>query len=656
MGKWVKMTRAKCAIGTLILLLVTGIAGIAVAAPERPATPAWEQANSSGFGDSQTSEVTALAAFGDYLYAGTYHPTDPQQTIDGAQIFRSSDGITWTAVTDPGFGNSHDTAPPAILDLTVFNGYLYASTGRGNAAQIWRSSTGNEFSWARVINAGFGDPDIVDITVMAEYKSQIYVGVTKQDSEAQIWRSFTGDGTLSNWTQVVTGTEPASVSALTVYDGALYAAVEFESGAPVQIWRSYGGEWTTVVSDGFGDADTIFAGGMAEFGGYLYVGAGNSVDGAQLWRSNDGTTWTQVITPGFGDGNNQQVEAVFVFQNELYASTQNGVTGMELWRSADGATWEQANADGFGDANNSGSNWSNASAAYLGELYMGTVNAVDGGELWRMQQPYGVALSGDDALAGAPGETVTYTLTITNNGSVADSFDLTAAGQTWTSTLSAAVLNLAAGAGTTFTVDVAIPPGAADQASDGVTITVTSQGDSSKTDSALLTTTSVVAPVYGVALSGDEGLAGAPGQTVTYTLTITNNGSMADSFDLTAAGQSWTSTLSAAVLNLAPAASTTFTVDVAIPPEAADQATDGVTITATSQGDSSKTDSALLTTTSVVAPVYGVALSGDDALAGAPGQTVTYTLTITNSGNVADSFDLTASGAESGARRSRLLW
>ncbi len=367
------------------------------------ATPAWEQANSSGFGDPQTSEVTALAAFGDYLYAGTYHPTDPLQTIDGAQIFRSSDGITWTAVTDPGFGNSHDTAPPAILDLTVFNGYLYASTGRGNAAQIWRSSTGNEFSWARVINAGFGDPDIVDITVMAEYKSQIYVGVTKQDSEAQIWRSFTGDGTLSNWTQVVTGTEPASVSALTVYDGALYAAVEFESGAPVQIWRSYGGEWTTVVSDGFGDADTIFAGGMAEFGGYLYAGAGNSVDGAQLWRSNDGTSWTQVITPGFGDGNNQQVEAVFVFQNELYASTQNGVTGMELWRSADGATWEQANADGFGDANNSGSNWSNASAAYLGELYMGTVNAVDGGELWRMQQPYGVALSGDDALSGAPG-------------------------------------------------------------------------------------------------------------------------------------------------------------------------------------------------------------------------------------------------------------
>ncbi len=51
-------------------------------------------------------------------------------------------------------------------------------------------------------------------------------------------------------------------------------------------------------------------------------------------------------------------------------------------------------------------------------------------------------------------------------------------------------------------------------------------------------------------------------------------------------------------MNLAPAAEHDFHGGVAIPPEAADQASDGVTITATSQGDSSKTDSALLTTAS----------------------------------------------------------
>src|SRR3990172_8479387 len=127
---------------------------------------------------------------------------------------------------------------------------------------------------------------------------------------------------------------------------------------------------------------------MAVFGGYLYIGAGNSAVGAQLWRSNNGTSWAQAINPGFGDPNNQKVEMVFVFQNQLYVSVKNAVTGMEVWRSTDGALWEQANQDGFGDINNSGTNGSNATADFLSQLYVGTSNVVDGGELWRMlQQP-----------------------------------------------------------------------------------------------------------------------------------------------------------------------------------------------------------------------------------------------------------------------------
>jgi hypothetical protein len=138
------------------------------------------------------------------------------------------------------------------------------------------------------------------------------------------------------------------------------------------------------MNNGFGDSLTTSTGGMAVFGGYLYVGAGNTAEGAQLWRTNDGASWAQVIGPGFGDPNNQKAETVFVFQNQLYASVKNAVTGMELWRSADGTAWEQANADGFGDSNNSGTNGSNATGDFLSQLYVGTSNVVDGGELWRM--------------------------------------------------------------------------------------------------------------------------------------------------------------------------------------------------------------------------------------------------------------------------------
>ncbi|HEX6303591.1 MAG TPA: hypothetical protein VFZ76_05330 [Anaerolineales bacterium] len=377
------------AIMLLIILVVPGVTGISAPADAAgthdnsvqvvaPQAPGWQQANENGFGDPDISEVSALVAFNGYLYAGTSNSTD------GARIFRSPDGVTWTPVTQPGFGIAHDIAPPAILDLMVFNARLYASTGRGDGpGQIWRTLDG--VNWAPMVISGFSDPDIVDITALAEYNGLLYAGATHLLSGAQIWRSYTGDN--NTWTQVapeVPGTDAARVTGLAVFVGALHAAVE--SDAPAQIWRSYGGAWTTVVSDGFGSGLTTSTGGMAEVAGYLYAGAGNEAQGAQLWRTSDGEGWAQAIDPGFGDPNNEKVEMVFVFQNQLYASVKNAQTGMELWRSSDGTLWEQANQDGFGDSDNSGSNWSNATAAFQGDLYVGTSNIVDGGELWRLQQ------------------------------------------------------------------------------------------------------------------------------------------------------------------------------------------------------------------------------------------------------------------------------
>ncbi len=323
--------------------------------------------------------MTALEVFASNLYAGTANPTD------GARIFRSQDGTSWTPVSQPGFGVGTDTRPRAILDLLAFRGGLYASTGRNdNAAQIWRAMDG--VTWAPMVIAGFGNPDTVDITALTEYAGAIYAGATNLISGAQIWRSASGDN--NTWTQVgpsVPGTAAATITGFAVHGGELYAVVE--SNGPAQVWRSTtGSDWTTVMSDGFGNNLTTSTGGMAEFGGYLYAGAGNVAEGAQLWRSRDAVNWEPAITPGFGDTNNKMIESVFVFQNQLYASTKNDLTGMELWRSANGIAWERANLDGFGDSNNTGSNRSNATANFPGHLYVGTSNLVDGGEVWRMDQ------------------------------------------------------------------------------------------------------------------------------------------------------------------------------------------------------------------------------------------------------------------------------
>lgn len=386
------MKHRKFALGIVMFALVLSLseaAGLLASAPEAAvstgsmpgvllAEPGWEQANSDGFGDPDAVEVTALAVFNSYLYAGTHNATD------GALILRSPDGVTWAAVIDPGFGNPHDTAPPAIADLTVFGTYLYASTGRGqDPAKIWRTSNGTY--WAPVVNNGFSNADVVDITVLAEYDGMLYASATNRVGGAEIWRSYTGDS--NSWTQDSPATlvaEPAVVTGLSVFDGALYAAIE--SDGPAQIWRTYGGSsgWAAVVSDGFGDEQTVFTGGMAEFGGYLYAGAGNTAGGAQLWRTADGTTWEPAITPAFGDPNNEKVAMVFVYANQLYAGVANTVTGIEVWQSADGVQWAQSNVDGFGDANNKRSNGSNAAASFAGFLYVGTGNELTGGELWRL--------------------------------------------------------------------------------------------------------------------------------------------------------------------------------------------------------------------------------------------------------------------------------
>ncbi|MCB9135042.1 MAG: hypothetical protein H6636_06425 [Anaerolineales bacterium] len=144
---------------------------------------------------------------------------------------------------------------------------------------------------------------------------------------------------------------------------------------------------------------------------------------------------------------------------------------------------------------------------------------------------------------------------------------------------------------------------------------------------------------FGVVLSGNDAASGQPGTTVSYVVTITNTGDITDTFDLTADAL-WTTTLSDASVTLAAGETTTFSVDVDIPADALVGDSDEATITATSQGDGTSADTTLLTTSAEA--MYGVALASDQAGSGMPGTVVSYQITITNTGNGPDTFDLSA--------------
>ncbi len=209
---------------------------------------------------------------------------------------------------------------------------------------------------------------------------------------------------------------------------------------------------------------------------------------------------------------------------------------------------------------------------------------------------YGVQLSPNDAASGAADTTVTYTLRITNTGSMDDTYDLSVHDNFWPTHLSISSLTLASSSSSIFTVTVDIPVGTLGNDTDVVTITATSRGDNARNDSAVMKTSVIV--TYGVDLSPGDSQTARPGETVTYTLHITNTGNVTDTFDLAVSGNVWTSTLSESSVVLASKASTAFTVAVDIPANTADNDNDSMTVTVTSRQDDTISDTVVLRTTS----------------------------------------------------------
>jgi hypothetical protein len=93
-----------------------------------------------------------------------------------------------------------------------------------------------------------------------------------------------------------------------------------------------------------------------------------------------------------------------------------------------------------------------------------------------------------------PGETLAYTLALTNLGNRTDTFSLGYSGNTWDVHLSVVQATLAAGESVQVIAEVTIPADAAGGQKDTVSGNATSQGDLSVFDTVELTTTVTPAP------------------------------------------------------------------------------------------------------------------------------------------------------------------
>ncbi len=259
--------------------------------------------------------------------------------------------------------------------------------------------------------------------------------------------------------------------------------------------------------------------------------------------------------------------------------------------------------------------------------------------------PYAVTV-GDSQEAGAPGETVTHTFSLTNVGAVADSYNITLTPGAWPALLLDGQVGplepLQAGQVRVVVHIPAEPAPEAVLATDVLTVQVTSVATPLLTVQAAGTTYAVAD--LGLALGADTPHRVAlPGQAVTYTLAVTNTGSYTDSYTFSLAGNAWPTQVSPAQTPpLGPGAAAQARVRVEIPATPGSP-TDGVTVTATSGRDAALFAEQHLETEAILG--LGVALAADQtSRAGWAGQGVTYTLLVTNSGDYTDTYTLSLAG------------
>ena len=255
---------------------------------------------------------------------------------------------------------------------------------------------------------------------------------------------------------------------------------------------------------------------------------------------------------------------------------------------------------------------------------------------------YGIVLSGIGDLTTETSDAsdgVSYKFTVSNTGNTDDVIDLSISGDV-SGTLSQTTVSLSYGTSKEITLTI---PGSAlvSAGSYDVTITATSNNDSSK--KAQISTTTTILPIYGIVLSGIGDLTTETSDAsdgVSYKFTVSNTGNTDDVIDLSISGDV-SGTLSQSTVSLSYG--TSKEVSLTIPGSVLAIAGDySVMVTATSQGDSSK--SSVVSTITTILPVYDISISTPTRDTDITDGKESYIFTVTNNGNTDDIIHLSSTG------------
>jgi serine protease AprX len=150
----------------------------------------------------------------------------------------------------------------------------------------------------------------------------------------------------------------------------------------------------------------------------------------------------------------------------------------------------------------------------------------------------------------------------------------------------------------------------------------------------------IEAALYGVAVSDALSQSGQPGSVVTHTLHLTNTGITTDSFTIDLGPAQWPMTIAfTSTAVLAANESVPVTITALIPADALAYTYDTVVVTVTSQTKAQRSAATLITTSAEAVRGAQLLPSLTEQTA-VPGRWVTYTLRLTNTGNVTQTYAL----------------
>jgi len=163
----------------------------------------WTRVITDGFGNRGCYHLSALAVFQDYLYAGTAVWDSVARVYPGGEVWRCSaasgcdEPADWARVATHGFNNPDNTN---IYALLASGNHLYAVTyNSASGLEVWRTADGT--NWEPESTKGFGDSNNAGPfwnNSVAVYNNRLYIGTTNSANGGEIWvKTLTADFTAT---------------------------------------------------------------------------------------------------------------------------------------------------------------------------------------------------------------------------------------------------------------------------------------------------------------------------------------------------------------------------------------------------------------------------------------------------------------------------